>query len=192
MILSERSKAKYKIEIHFGKSRTTKGPNVGALTVFESGNRLNGEGDEMMYICSQRDSGLALNAPGYKDKPIQRGTGGCGAYIPGSAIRGGIANCPNCGSLINAEQLTSTQLFNLTTDSLAEKLCRWFEQLESNCDIYLKYHPTDIRYKAMESTEGLDKARMLRGLTIYPLANIIKDTSNGASLKKRFVALLSN
>lgn len=183
--------ARYKIEVHFGPKRTTAGPNVCAISFFESGRRLNGDGDEMMYICKQRDSGLALNAPGFKDKEVKRGTGGCGAFMPGSCLVGGVAKCPKCGAIINAEQLTSTLLANLTTETLSTKLAGWFRKLDSNADIYLKYHPTDIRYQAMADSDGLDKARSLRGLTIYPLNNIIRDTSSGASVEGRFKALLS-
>jgi len=191
MIISEKSKARYKIEVHFGKGRTTAGPNVGAISVYESGNRLNGEGDEMMYICAQRDRGLALNIPNGKDQPVTRGADGCGAFISGASLRGGLAACPSCKSIINAEQLTSTLLFNLTTEALAERIVRWFDKLEGDCDIYLKYHPDDIRYRAMADVRGLDAARSLRGLTIYPLANIVKDVGNGSTLKSRFQALLS-
>ena len=192
MILNNKSKAKYKIEVHFGKGRTTSGPNVGAISVYESGNRLDGEGDELMYMCSERDKGLALNAPGVKDREIVKGESGCGGFIPGGLLKTGFAACPHCENIVVAENLTSVVLFNLTTDALAEKLVKWFNQLEFNADIYLKYHPTDIRHAALVSAYGLDKGRMLRGLTIYPLKNIIKDTSNGSSLKKRFIALLSS
>ncbi len=188
---SDSPPAQYKIEVHFGPKRTTAGPNVCGISFFESGRRLNGDGDEMMYVRKQRDSGLALNAPGFKDKKVKRGSGGCGAFIPGSCLRSGIAKCPKCGAIINAEQLTSTLLANLTTDTLSRKLADWFRKLDSNADIYLKFHPTDIRYQAMAEADGLDRARSLRGLTIYPLNNIIRDTSAGASLEGRFKALLS-
>ena len=192
MILSEKSKAKYKIEVHFGKNRTTSGPNVGGISVYESGNRLDGEGDELMYMCAERDKGLALNAPGMKDGKITKGQHGCGGFIPGGLLKTGYAACPHCENIVVSENLTSVILFNLTTEVLAEKLVRYFNQLEFNADVYLKYHPTDIRYTALVDAHGLDKGRMLRGLTIYPLKNIIKDTTAGSSLKSRFTALLSS
>ena len=60
-----------------------------------------------------------------------------------------------------------------------------------DADIYLKYHPTDIRYKAAlelarnRGGEELAKARKRRGLHIYPLRNIINDTKHGSDLYKR-------
>ncbi len=184
--------ARYKIEVVFNKDRTTAGPNVVAISAWESGARLDGEGDEMMYICAERDKGLALNSVGVKDREIVRGKEGCGKFIPGNNIRQGVAICP-CEKkrLLNTENLSCHDLLSLTTEELSKRLVEWFHKLDSNADIYVKYHPTDIRYKAMADAEGLDKARSLRGLTIYPLKNIIKDTLAGASLQRRFYALLS-
>ncbi len=185
-------RAKYKIEIHFGPKRTTNGPNIASITVFESGLHLNGEGDELMYICAERDKGLALNAPGVQDTDIQRGREGCGKFIPGKNLQNGVAICAcEKRKMIKSEELTSTLLVNLTTEKIANLVASWFRKLNNDADIYVKYHPTDIRYKAMEAAEGLDKARMLRGLTIYPLKNIIKDISNGATIEKRFLALFT-
>lgn len=195
--MSEKEKvvARYKIELHFGKNRTTAGPNVCAVSAYESGRHLDGEGDEMMYMCSERDRGLELGSAGsakVKDAPVERGTEGCGAFIPGSSLKGGFAMCPKCKRVIKADALTNTVLVSLPTPRLAAMVTDWFRKLDSNCDIYVKYHPTDIRYIAMEKAHGLDKARMLRGLSIYPLANIIKDTTAGAQLERRIQAFLES
>jgi hypothetical protein len=183
--------AKYKIELHFNKNRTTSGPNTAAVSIFESGARLNGEGDELVYICSAKDSGLALNIPGVSDRPVVKGEGGCGGVIPGENLRGGVAICPHCHSMISSERLTSTLLVNLGTKKLAVLVTKLFRKLESNADVYVKYHPTDIRSVALNNPNALDKGRMSRGLTIYPIHNIIKDTAGGASVEGRFEALFS-
>lgn len=183
-------RAKYKIEIHFGPKRTTAGPNVAAVSFFESGKQLNGNGDELLYLCMEKDSGLDLNVLNPHDTPIVKGGGGCGSFITGGHILNGVAKCENCGNLLKAEALTSTIFVNMTTPKLATYLRVWFSRLKDSADIYLKYHPSDIRVKIMEDAYGLDKARNLRGLTIYPLKNILTDTSNGASLEGRFEALL--
>lgn len=183
--------ARYKIEVHFNKNRTTAGPNTCAVTIFESGARLNGDGDELVYLCSERDRGLALNADGVADRQVIRGYGGCGQILHGKSIRGGVALCPSCESAINSENLTSTLLVHLTTERLAALVTDLFRKLESNADVYVKYHPTDIRAQLLEDAHGLDRGRMLRGLTIYPLANIVKDTMNGTSVENRFKALFS-
>lgn len=186
--------AMYKIEIHFGKKRTMSGPNVCAVSAYESGRHLNGDGDEMMYICSERDRGLMVGGQVTKDKDasIQKGNDGCGAFISGKNLKGGLAMCGSCSRVIKAEALTNSVFFSLSNKQLASKITDWFRKLDSNCDIYVKFHPTDIRYLAMQKAHGLDKARMLRGLSIYPLANIIKDTTAGASLESRINAFLSS
>lgn len=192
--MSEKVAAKYKIELHFGKNRTVSGPNVCAVSAYESGRHLDGDGDEMMYICSERDRGLMLGGQVSKDKDanVVRGTDGCGAFISGKMIRGGVAMCPTCQRAVKAEALTNTMFLSLPTKRLSAFVTNWFRKLESNCDIYVKYHPTDIRYKAMQDAHGLDKARMLRGLSIYPLDNILKDVTAGATLESRIHAFLAS
>jgi hypothetical protein len=93
--------------------------------------------------------------------------------------------------MISSEGLTSTLLVNLTTKKLAALVTDIFRKLESDADVYIKYHPTDIRSVALNNPNSLDKGRMSRGLTIYPIFNIIKDTANGASVEGRFEALFS-
>lgn len=168
--------AGYKIEIQFGPDRTPVGPNVCAIQIWESGTKLNGGGDDKMYWCQdvRPDSKL-----------------GCLSPIPTGAIMGGMAYCPNCKAAINSRYLTGERFVKLTTKNLAKLVESLFISLKMNADIYCKYHPTDIRYIAMQKRYGLEKARRLRGLFIYPLKNIIKDTANGASLTSRFEAFLS-
>lgn len=192
--MTEHISAKYKIEVHFGKNRTMSGPNICAVSAYESGKHLDGEGDEMMYICAERDRGLMVGGQVSKDKdaPVVKGKDGCGAFISGRQLKGGFAMCSGCEAVIRADALTNSMFYSLSNKQLAVKITEWFRRLESNCDIYVKYHPSDIRYIAMEKAHGLDKARMLRGLSIYPLANIIKDTTAGASLESRFTAFLSS
>lgn len=184
--------ARYKIEVQFGKRRTSTGPNTAAVTIFESGRRLNGEGDELVYLCTERDKGLALNMIGVEDRQIERGKQGCGKIIPSDNIRGGVAIC-NCEKrqMIASENLTSTLLVNVTTERLAAMVADLFHRLEDNADVYVKYHPEDIRSLAQTQGNELNEARMKRALTIYPLFNIIKETSNGAALEARLKALFS-
>ena len=108
--MTEHLAAKYKIEVHFGKNRTMSGPNVCAISAYESGKHLNGEGDEMMYICAERDRGLMVGGQVNKDKdaPIKKGTDGCGSFISGKQIKGGFAMCTSCGSVVKADALTNS------------------------------------------------------------------------------------
>lgn len=173
-------RAGYKIEITFDKNRTTQGPNAVMIKVYESGKFFHGGGDDMMYWCKDVNSDLP-----WKQAP------GCGLPMSSSAIKGPFARCPHCLHVIDVRYLTSERLFRNTTQDLATIVEMQFHDLKDNADIYTKFHRSDIRYLACEKAYGEEKARQLRGLFIYPLANILKDTANGASLVGRIRALLS-
>lgn len=187
--------ALYKIEINFGPKRTTAGPNVFSISVWESAGALNGEGDALCYFCAERDRGL-LDEP---DEPqpasgqIQKGTSGCGGIIPDRNMRGGMGKCPSCNNMINLANATTHILGKLPTNALAGKIAKLFRKLDSDCDIYVVYHPTDMRSVMTSQAlypETADAPRAKRALTIYPLKNILKDIGSGSSLESRFEALL--
>jgi len=197
--------ADYKIQVMFAKGRTTQGPNACGIQIWESGRKLHGGGDTLSRWCAEKD----LFDP-KTGKLTRRGTGGCGGLIPDYMVRPGtgqskqgggaakqlLAQCPHCGAVIPAEFTTDVMLLKMTTDDLADVLAKlWRDPPEKGGvggegDIYLKFSPHDIRYQAVVSKLGMQKARELRGLSIYPLANILKDTAAGSALTERFRAFL--
>ena len=191
--------AKFKIQILFGPNRTTEGPNALAIQVWESGKRLHGGGDLQCYFCSEVDTFDPKTG-----KMAHRGTAGCGGIIPGSMAgtaiikgQGGmakqlVATCPSCGGYMLCERLTTELLHKVTTQNLATILADLWRKTGGDADIYVKYSPGDIRYDAMASAHGLDRARELRGLHIYTLNAIIRDTSAGAELSERFKSFLKS
>lgn len=168
-------RAKYKIQVFYGPNRTLKGPNVTEVRIFESGTKLHGGGDDLMFIC----------------RNPQNEAEGCGSFIMPDAIHGPVAMCPGCQKLINASKLSEFLVANFSTERLSIELAKIWRQLGGSADIYCKYDRTDIRYIAIEKKYGSAKARELRGKHIYPLRNILVDTSNGASLEKRIFAFLT-
>ena len=98
--------------------------------------------------------------------------------------------CPHCLLTHTSIEVGDSVFFRLSVDKAAEVLDQWWHRLGCDADIYVKYSPTDIRVKAMQTAHGARAARDLRGLTIYPLENILKDTANGASSHSRFRALI--
>lgn len=170
-------KAKYKIEVRFMKGRTTNGPNLCGVTVWESGKRLHGGGDDKMYFCKDVRPESDL---------------GCWGPITSDYIRNGVAYCPRCKAAVNAQYLTDCRVYRLPTRTLAAQIEKIFRTLDSSADIYLKYDRDDIHFKAMERTRGWDVAKKLRGLHIYPLRNILKDTSAGADLAHRIYIFLTS
>lgn len=197
--------AKYRIQVQFGKDRTIDGPNVCGITLWESGRKLHGGGDCLMYWCSEMDT--IDNDTG---KILKKGQSGCGGIIPdafigaasvenkhgGGGARQLLAQCPHCGGIIPSERLTGIKTYRMDTNKLAGVLAGLWRQplgqggLGGNADIYLKYHRTDMRYLACVDAHGADMARELKGLALYPLANILKDTMGGADLEHRIRAFL--
>jgi hypothetical protein len=167
--------AKYKIEVYFGPQRTLQGPNVVKISFWESGRRLHGGGDDLMFMCRNKEDG---------DQ-------GCQAIFSSECVRQGIAVCPKCQRALNQEGCARGLVGKKTTKELADKLGQLWRQLECNADIYCKYDRTDIRYISVEKTLGSAEARKLKGMSIYPLANLLKDTANGASLEARIFAFLT-
>ena len=162
-------RAGFKIEIMFGARRTAIGPNLSVIQVWESGKRLHGGGDELVYWCKDLES-----------------DSGCWGPITGSNISSGLAFCKNCGT-VRADRLTGQRFMRVTSQKLGEHVAMIWRQLGSNADIYCKYDPNDIRVQIMEKKLGSIRAHALRGLFIYPLKNILKDTADGMSnLEARF------
>lgn len=195
-------KAKYKIELHFGRDRSISAlkPSLGLITIWESGRRLHGGGDDKMYWC------------GYKD---------CGKPIRSSVMAMYHLVCPSCqrecfldppskedhikkvraqgGSVESFQHLPvihGEKIFKMTPRKAAGLLAKIWYSLECNADIYVKYHRDDIRFNVTHLTNrDLDRLEGLRtrkrGRLVYPLKNILKDTSAGADLEDRFFALIT-
>ena len=177
--------ARYKIEVQFGKARSTWKPFHGALSLYLSGTKLNGGGDEKLYMCpGDGCSGIIM--------PIER-------FVEETPTHKAIARvpCPKCQIMWPENVLVGELFFNLTAKNWAQAVLNMFVRLDHNADVYLKYHREDIRYQAAlevaKNTGGemLAKARTTRGLHIYPLKNIIKDTGAGAQLYDRFLAFIN-
>lgn len=182
----EKVQAKYKIEVQFGKARSTWKPFHGAMSLYLSGTKLNGGGDEKLYLCPREDCyGIILPIDRVVEETKQ---GKAIARVP----------CPSCQVMWAENALVGELFFNLPAKAWAEAVLKMFARLDHNADIYLKYHPDDIRYKASlelarhTGGEELGKARRQRGLHIYPLKNIIKDSGAGAQLYDRFLAFINS
>lgn len=176
----------YKIQLWFQSERSGHKPVAYTLSVWESGKRLHGGGDECMFICKRhRDAPKPFDVVGVKN-PL-----GCGNFISGDLVGlDGQVVCPHCFARHKVTEIGDSAFFRTSMDRAASILEEWWMKLQGNADLYVKYAPYDIRVKMMRDAYGMQKARELKGMTIYPLANIIKDTSNGASVQARFKALL--
>jgi hypothetical protein len=199
--------ARYKIEVTFGSKRTPLGQpqgNACTIVVYESGRRFHGGGDDLAWWCDVRDAGAGQYDKFHADthKPGNKKLG-CGKVITSDCIVNETtvgkdkqmhtvrkAVCPHCGLMWRASMMTDAIMGRWSTRRMAKKLFQLWISADGDADIYLKYHNTDIRYITMERMHGTSMARNLRGMAIYPLQNIIKDTSNGASVEDRFFIFL--
>lgn len=182
-------KARYKIQLFFQSERSDKKPIAFTLSVWESGKRLHGGGDECLFIC-RRQRGAAAKPFDVMGKEVKSPMG-CGGFISGDLVSDdGKMICPHCLLAHTSSEVGDSVFFRLTADKAASVLEQWWYRLGSDADIYMKYSPLDVRVKMMQDVHGVRKARELKGMTIYPLENILKDTANGASVQSRFRALI--
>lgn len=187
-LLTESVRAKYKLEVQFGKGRTVRGlPFVGMITYWLSGTKLDGGGDEKIFECPRCEAFIFPHQiqPGWRKNPD--GTD----YMTSMSI------CGKCGGVWTSDQTTGERLYRLTDRDWPHAILKVFRRLDMNADIYLKFHRTDIRYQTMlemardRGGEEVALARRNRGLHIYPLKNIINDTKNGAELYNRIRAFIN-
>lgn len=189
-LLKEQVRAKYKLEIHFGKNRTSRGAIfAGAASFWLSGTKFHGGGDEKIYECPGQECGHFILP--HQIKPGWRKDKNGKEYMTSMSI------CGYCGEVWESSQTIGERFFKLTEQKWAFAILRLLQKLDMDADIYLKFSPTDIRYKTMmelarnRGGEEIAKARKNRGLHIYPLPRIIKDLSNGSDLYGRIRAFLN-
>lgn len=169
-------KAKYKLEVIFSRARSTRAPTPGILSFWDSGTKFHGGGDDKVYLCpGEGCQGILRDQYNHKEGVV----------------------CPTCGSVWQHQALIGELCFNLPMRKWAEVLHRYYARFDYHCDVYLKYARDDIRQVALaqadrqtwQGSKNLEKARK-RVRSIYPLKNIIKDTSAGADLLSRLYAFL--
>lgn len=179
-LFEQEKRAKFKLELLFGKARSMHKPVPGCLSFWESGSQLHGGGDAKVYLC-----------PGKL-----RRKNNCQSVIPFNLTAYGRLVCPNCKEVWKDEEVIGEILGRHTMRQWAELLYTYFRQLDYSCDIYLKHAPEDVRTMAMLEQERqrggelLAKARK-RALHVYPLINILQDTAGGADPLGRIYAFLT-
>lgn len=176
--------ATYKLEVQFGKARSTHKPTPGVISFWASGTKLHGGGDSKLYLC-----------PGDRER-----SNGCTRVLPEDYRSDRGVVCPSCGVIWKSEDLIGELMFNLSMQNWAEVVYRYYRILQHDCDIYLKHAPDDMRansraqaeHQTWRGTKLLDGARDKRVRYIYPLRNILKDSNAGSDLVARFRAFLTS
>jgi hypothetical protein len=164
-------RAKYKIEITYLESRRIGAPSACSVAVWESGKRFHGGGDQSMFWC--------VNSKNNDE--------GCGGIIPDSMVRGGMALCPHCKKMVNQSFLPVERVGVFTPPNLAKEIERLFRHMNSDADLYLKFHRTDAAGMTNTRAEG----RKTSEAVIYTLKSIMRDILGGSDLIKRIEAFLT-
>lgn len=172
-IVADDTIAARKIEIVFGKDRTSNGPNAYALMVWDSSGKLHGGGDALMGFCPYCPASIMSRVD-----PVDNS-------MPT------VHFCPKCKRPFKAEKMVDYIVHKTTTQVLADKLVGLWTALKGDADIYLKFHKKDIRYAPLDyDRKKLLQARQQRYPSIYTLKRILDDTTGGADLRARFLAFL--
>jgi len=183
-------RADYKIQIWFRSERSMHKPVAYSLSFWESGKRLHGGGDEMMFICRRHAHAPKLKPfdVAYAKTPSVRG---CDGLIPGGLAESGVIVCPHCHVKHKPDQVGDSIFYRTSIDQAATVLAGWWRKIGGRADLYAKYNPNDPRSVMMAQNYDYRTAREKKGLTIYPLQNILKDTLNGATLESRIKAFIT-
>jgi hypothetical protein len=183
-------RADFKIQIWFRSERSIHKPIAYTLSFWESGKRLHGGGDEMMFIC-RRHEGSPRIAPFEVAMSRVKSSRGCDGLISGGLADTGIIVCPHCHVRHKPDQIGDSIFYRTSINQATDVLAKWWWKLGGRADLYAKYNPTDPRSIMMAQNYDFRTAREKKGLTIYPLQNILKDTLNGATLESRIKAFIT-
>jgi hypothetical protein len=179
-LLETKDLARYKIEILFDRGFSPSKPSAGIVSFWESGSKFHGGGDALMHIC-----------PGKK-----LGVSNCEAFIRDAGHGYGFLVCKACNKVWDGDKVYGQIMARLTYQGWAQLVLKYFMRLEMSADIYVKYHPNDLRLAAMReqtakySGDTLDQIRSSRRKRIYTLKSILADTAAGADLEGRFQAFI--
>ncbi len=174
----ESLRARYKLEVTFGDDRSLHKPFFGIVAVWTNGGFANGGGDEAVYFCPL---------------PVEDGQRRfCGEPIHLAFIGRDVALCPGCKRPVKPADLAGQVGYRLTAQGWVEVLVRAFSRLKCDADLRIGHFPGDLRREneladlKNAPAHNIDKRRLQRQWAIYPLRNVIKDTSSGRSLQDCF------
>lgn len=186
-LFADQVKAKYRLEIQFSEARSVWKPFAGVMYFLLNGNRFHGGGDSKVYLCADtacygvidptEHSVVNLDEDPEQIKPVK-------------------VVCPKCRKVFLATELWGERCLNLVPTDWAKAVLLNFGYLGNNADVSLTFHHKELQsrtFSDLSKNAGgdiLNESRRWREKAVYPLRNIIKDTSNGADLYDRFLAFI--
>lgn len=192
-------KAKHKLEVMFGKRRTSSGLNPVIVTIWESGKRFHGGGDEKMYWCGYPECGKPVVVGSFMVDdvvcPACHHRNFCDPQTKQTHVKNLRSRLRDTRQVEKTAVLVGERLMNLPLTKLASALAQYWRGLDCAADLYLKFHRTDLRYDALHEGSNaptiLGKARGDREPGIYTLKAILKDTASGKAVEDTFLAFLT-
>jgi hypothetical protein len=196
---TEDGRAKYKLEVLFGRRRTVAGLNPVIVTIWESGKRFHGGGDEKMYWCGYRACSMPIVVASFLADdvlcPSCKRRNFCDPQTKQAHVDNLKKRLRDTKQVDKTAVIVGERLMNLPMSKLAKVLAQYWRGLGHGADLYLKYHRTDLRYDTLHEDHKapaiLDKARNTREPGIYTLKAILKDTLSGKSVEDTFLAFLT-
>ena len=180
---TDEDKAQFKLEVVFAESRSKMKPYAGMVFAWTNGGFAHGGGDEAVYFCT-----------GQIEKNGETKT--CNAPLDLKFISKEVAVCPVCRNALKPKDLTGQIFARLSSQNWARLITRMFVLLNADADIRMGMMPGELRTASeieqdqSKAGDVLNNVRLQRHWVRYPLVDIIKDTSNGASLQKRIRVFL--
>lgn len=174
------TEAKFKLEVFFRSGARRNVPVRGIISAWTNGGFLNGGGDMIVYFCPHKreDGKTCLN-------PID---------VQFAAGKQNV--CTVCRRITEERDLCGQVEAMVEMPQWATLITRFFSVLECNADIRVNIERQSIT-KAIELEKERNRggeiyARMYaeREWITYPLASLIRDTGNGATLERRIRAFL--
>lgn len=197
-------KATHKIELFLGKRRSSLAHkyNDGVVTIWESGRRLHGGGDEKMYWCGYDVCGMPFSTDNFGfmhvvcpkcQKELFLDPGSKQLHIDQQRKEGKDASARQLAAL---PMVVGEKFFKLSIWKLVDLLEKTFNQLNRDADIYLKFAPADLRFDKnhmnFRDIEQVQTARVERKPVIYPLGRLVKDLTAGAEIRVLLHAFLTS
>lgn len=184
---TETIEATYKIEVVLGE-RSNMNPIAGMIVVFSNGGFASGGGDEGVYFCTE---------------PVERdgNTMTCSTPLMPDHVGGKFAVCRGCRRTVPVENLQGQMLARLTLQHWATAVEAYFRKLEGDADIRMVLlapkaesliKNTHLEMDRNCHGEKLQRTYDAEQTAIYPLRNIVKDLSAGATLYNRIRAFLAS
>jgi len=184
------ARAAFKLQVNFHSSRSIHKPLIFSVSVWESAKRLHGGGDTSCSFC-WRQRGAKAVVPTNEVTMQKSSPQGCKGIILPRHVSGAFAICPHCMARHRTTEIGDTILYSVFVDDCAAILYQYWLKLGGNADVVIQYNSRDVRQTTLASSDKLRRAREDRGaLSVYPLANILKDTLTGASVEGRLRAFI--